>query len=370
MLKSQNIDRKLHLAIFLDYGGIESQIRALAIEYASRGLTSEVEFWSIGYGGYTSNEISKLGFKVVEFNASVRIPNFILIHKLIKAIRDAKFGIIYTHGSEANFHGVISAKIARVPIIICEEIGIAKHSTIARYVFRSIFGLATTVIAGSQAMKRNIVLLKEAKPSKIEVLYVPIESKNTNMKVLNNDREETKFVLLARLEEVKNIPLLIESLDLLKTQYSQDKWRLDIYGSGSMISAILHQIENLKLEKHIILKGPTNNPKQILIDYDFYVQSSFSEGFGISMVEAMETGLPPITTAVGVAPEIIVNLENGFLVQSMNSKVFASHLAQACLLSQKEYIDMSERAIATVKNRFSSRHYIDQLNRIEQNHVK
>lgn len=44
--------------------------------------------------------------------------------------------------------------------------------------------------------------------------------------------------------------------------------------------------------------------------------SSRYEGFSLSLVEAMSRGLVPIAYPVGVAPEIIVNGQNGFLVKN------------------------------------------------------
>ena len=38
------------------------------------------------------------------------------------------------------------------------------------------------------------------------------------------------------------------------------------------------------------------------------------EGFSLSLIEAMSQGLVPISFSVGVAPEIIRNGENGFIV--------------------------------------------------------
>lgn len=47
---------------------------------------------------------------------------------------------------------------------------------------------------------------------------------------------------------------------------------------------------------------------------DIFVSPSYSEGFSMSILEGMSSGLPVIATRVGAAPDIIQNGENGFLI--------------------------------------------------------
>jgi glycosyltransferase involved in cell wall biosynthesis len=48
---------------------------------------------------------------------------------------------------------------------------------------------------------------------------------------------------------------------------------------------------------------------------DIFVQSSRAEGFSFALVEAMTSGLPCVSTRVGVAPEVIEDGANGLLVE-------------------------------------------------------
>ncbi|HUQ30060.1 MAG TPA: glycosyltransferase family 4 protein [Candidatus Paceibacterota bacterium] len=49
------------------------------------------------------------------------------------------------------------------------------------------------------------------------------------------------------------------------------------------------------------------------------------EGFSLSLIECMSQGLVPITYAVGVAPEVIRNGENGFIVSSQAEAIARIH---------------------------------------------
>lgn len=64
-------------------------------------------------------------------------------------------------------------------------------------------------------------------------------------------------------------------------------------------------------------------PKILKKNYgDFLINTSRYEGFSLSLVEAMSQGLIPISFSVGVAPEIIKNGQNGFLVNSVRQMIF------------------------------------------------
>ena len=75
------------------------------------------------------------------------------------------------------------------------------------------------------------------------------------------------------------------------------------------------------------------------------------EGFSLSLVEGMSQGLIPVTYPVGIAPEIIENGRNGFLVNSQaDGKKAIEHILQ---LSAAERRQLAVAAQATGKNFYS-----------------
>ncbi|MCC7160444.1 glycosyltransferase family 4 protein [Candidatus Nomurabacteria bacterium] len=74
--------------------------------------------------------------------------------------------------------------------------------------------------------------------------------------------------------------------------------------------------------------------------------SSRYEGFSLSLVEAMSQGLVPISFSVGVAPEIIVNGENGFIVATEKE---AEGRARELLSDDNKRIHMANEAKKTAE---------------------
>jgi len=90
--------------------------------------------------------------------------------------------------------------------------------------------------------------------------------------------------------------------------------------------------------------------------------SSRYEGFSLSLIEGMSQGLVPISYPVGVAPEIIVDGENGFLVSSNEE---ARERAKELLSNPDKRIAMAEAARKT-SAQFRSNVIADKLLKLYQ----
>lgn len=85
--------------------------------------------------------------------------------------------------------------------------------------------------------------------------------------------------------------------------------------------------------------------------------SSRYEGFSLSLVEGMSQGLIPISFAVGIAPEIIENGKNGFIVSTEKE---AERRADELLHNPEKRNFMARNALETAK-RFQSKHSTQEL---------
>lgn len=59
-----------------------------------------------------------------------------------------------------------------------------------------------------------------------------------------------------------------------------------------------------------------------------FLLTSLSEGFALTLLEAMACGLPIISTPVGIAPEIINSWNNGRLIPFMDPDAISSTLIE------------------------------------------
>lgn len=123
---------------------------------------------------------------------------------------------------------------------------------------------------------------------------------------------EFHFIAVGSLIKIKGYNLLIEAFK--KAQFSQNIY-LDIIGEGIEVINLSKQIEQLGLQKQIILHGIKTSEQvaQMLSVSDAFILSSFAETFGIVLIEAMANGLPVVATTCG-GPEEFITEKCGLLV--------------------------------------------------------
>lgn len=66
---------------------------------------------------------------------------------------------------------------------------------------------------------------------------------------------------------------------------------IDVYGAGDYVDQFENIIYDLELEKYLNYKGLTTNPHEELIKYDFCVDFSLSQSFGMTYIEGVLNGL-------------------------------------------------------------------------------
>ena len=91
------------------------------------------------------------------------------------------------------------------------------------------------------------------------------------------------------------------------------------------------------------------------------VLPSLSEGLGRVVVEAMLLGTPVIGSRVGGIPDMIVDGENGYLVEAGNEAELTAALRR---IYAEDVTAMGEKARAFAEDFFSPRKYVDGYRRL------
>ncbi|KND48434.1 MAG: poly(glycerol-phosphate) alpha-glucosyltransferase [Parcubacteria bacterium C7867-005] len=113
---------------------------------------------------------------------------------------------------------------------------------------------------------------------------------------------KTVLLSVSRLSPEKNITASIEVLRRVK-EFAGDTG-LVIVGSGPEEAKLKSLVKKLGLVSSVIFVGWQEDLTSYYKTADIFIQTSEFEGYGLSLVEAAISGLPIVTTPVGIATEL------------------------------------------------------------------
>lgn len=110
-------------------------------------------------------------------------------------------------------------------------------------------------------------------------------------------------LVVSRLEPEKNVFLAIDSFQFVAPKYP--KLALIVVGGGSQEDALKQWAKKVGLEERVKFEGWVGNPSAYFRGADVFLNTSFYEGYGMTLIEARTAGLPVVTTNVGIASELV-----------------------------------------------------------------
>ena len=158
----------------------------------------------------------------------------------------------------------------------------------------------------SNRIKEPLINKLKISESKIEVrpIFVDVEKiKNAPIKTDLHKKypQFSKIILMAsRLTKEKNIDLAIELMPKFLKQ--EPKTGLIIVGSGPEEKKL--KAKSAKLKNNIIFEPWSDDLPSYYKTADLFLNTSWYEGYGMTLVEAKAAGCPVLSTDVGVAREI------------------------------------------------------------------
>ena len=146
-----------------------------------------------------------------------------------------------------------------------------------------------------------------------------------------NDPDHKLFVTAGRLVPIKDHETLLRAMALYRRN---NNGRLLILGSGPLEASLRALTQDLDLQEAVDFLGYQGNPLPYFRHADAFVLSSYAEGFGNVLVEAMGCGTPVIATNCEHGPaEILDGGRYGVLVEPRNAQALADAMERVFELS-------------------------------------
>lgn len=307
--------------------------------------------------GANIKELEKFSLKKV-FKAVLYI--FVIFIKMIRKNPD----IVYFTITPTNFGFyrdaiyVFLLKIFRSRITLhLHGKGIRKNidSFIKRKIYRMVFKNTYVVCVSNQL----VVDIKDVYGGKPFIVSNGIEIRNTSAGAKGpTHRPVPQILYLSNFVRNKGVLILVEALAILKKQ----GYDFNVRFVGAPYNVTIEMLENaLKqngLDQSATVVGPLYGDEKYkeYENADIFVFPTYNDIFGLVNLEAMQYGLPVISTYEGCIPDIVKDSETGFLVDKENVPMLAKKIA-ILLTDENLRREMGAKGREVFMNNFTSQHF-------------
>lgn len=228
-----------------------------------------------------------------------------MIFKLIKLFRKEKPDVIHTHRHVLQY-AVPAAVLAGVKrrIHTIHSVATKENNKMGRIFNKISFRICGVIpVALSTAVRDTVEDEYGINGSKIPVIFNGIDLNNC---IKKNDYEigdEIKILHIGRFADAKNHIGLLEAFS--KFHKKIDKSVLYLIGDGENRKIIEDYVSDYGLQEHVHLLGQQEDVFGFLHKADIFALPSLYEGVPMTLIEAMGTGLPIVTTRVGGIPDML-----------------------------------------------------------------
>ena len=318
--------RVMHVVFSLDAGGME-----LGVVKLVNGLSGSVE--SSICSTRPAGELRRL------LNPHVRLfegrrregndPR--TVWQLYKTFRRERPDIVHTHGWGTLIEGLLAARLARVPALVHGEHGTLQLKRHQRWAQRVAWSRADRVLSVSSRLADRMTSQIGFPSSRVSTIRNGVDlsrfgavGRMDARRQLGLPERAAIVGAVGRLVPVKDHASLVTAVKQMRE--SGVEVTLVIAGEGPLRHALQRQIVSLGLEQSVHLLGHRPDVEAVLAALDVFVLSSSSEGLPNTVLEAMATGLPVVSTRVGGAEEVVVDGQTGILVPPHSAEALAAAL--------------------------------------------
>ena len=209
--------------------------------------------------------------------------------------------------------------------------------------------------AAQQAMLTK--QLKKYQHDEAKVVVIPVGSLTTLKQRQYQQRRRHTLITASRLAGEKHIDWLISAV--IAARQTVGDLVLDIYGYGEQHDRLQRQIDTAQANGYIHLMGQ-HRLDDVYQNYAGYIAASTSEGFGLSLLEAVGGGLPMIGFDVPYGNQTFIDPDqNGFLLPYDEQQDESEKVAALTGAIEQLFADENRGAKFSQHSYEIAEHYLD-----------
>ena len=258
-----------------------------------------------------------------------------ILPRLAKIFREHQASAVITVGAgDKMFWGRLAAQQAKVPVI-CSALHSTGWPDGVGKINRLLTRWTDAFIAVAKAHGEFLSTFERFPQNKVQVIPNGVDTTQFQPKSemrrlirrqLNIPETAPLVGIVAALRPEKNHGLLVRSAVRILTE--QPECHFLIIGDGPERPHIEQQIAELGLQHRFHLLGSRHDTPHLLAALDVFTLCSLNEANPVSILEALSTGIPVVSTDVGSIRETVIDDHTGFLVPSEDAIALASRVCE------------------------------------------
>ena len=297
-----------------------------------------------GSGGPLLDEARSHGVEVVVIPELVSQisprQDAIALARIIRVLRERHVDVVHTHSAKAGVLGRVAARRVGATRVVHTLHGFPFHEfqrplTRATYVQieRTMSRITDVYLAIGTGVAVEMIRRGLARPEQIRTIGPAVDpptvitspATRARARLLLGIGDDVLVVgTVGRMDFQKAPEVLIEAVSRL-TSRAMLVWA----GDGPQLGAARRQIAALGLQDRILLLGNRTDVPTILPAFDVFAIASRFEGLPCAIVEAQQSGIPVVATAVNAVSDVVVPGESGLLVPAGRADLLARALDHA-----------------------------------------
>jgi sugar transferase (PEP-CTERM/EpsH1 system associated) len=291
-----------------------------------------------------------------------------LVWRLTQLLRREQPTIVHSHGWGTLCEGYLATRFAGIRRFVHSEHGTMELRPRNLRVQRALWGRADRVLAVSSMLADRMAGASGFSRHRIRVIVngadlAKFESidRGTARRALDLRPETFVIGTVGRLVPVKDQEILLGALARLRSG-GTDGIAL-VAGDGPLFEALRARAAALGVEGAVRFLGRRDDVARVLAALDVFVLTSLSEGMPNSILEAMASGLPVVSTAVGGVCEVVDDGVTGIMTPAGDVQAIAgalSRFANDRALRRR----MGDAGRAKARSQFSLERMLEQYERM------
>lgn len=229
---------------------------------------------------------------------------------------------------------------------------------------------ADQVVAVSKDLESKVKRVEPNVKTQIIYNFVNEDFYSGELKKSLSNKKNIEITFIGNLLIEKGVYELIDAYYKVITNNKKFKIHLNIVGVGPERLALKERLKELSIEDNVHFFGAVENKEipNILRKTDIFILPSYSEGFPLTIIEALSMGCPVIATSVGGIPEVVRNEENGLLIESKNSTMIQDAIEK--LINNPNLYNKIQKNASKVYEQFSGEKVTQQIYNVYTEAIK